>query len=48
MSLDNILKKAVDIINSGGVIACPTESVYGLSCDPSNLKAILKLAHKKL
>ena len=30
MSLDNILKKVVDIINSGGVIACPTESVYGL------------------
>lgn len=47
MSLDNILKKAVDIINSGGVIACPTESVYGLSCDPSNLKAILKLAKLK-
>ena len=45
--LDNIIKKAADIINSGGVIGCPTESVYGLSCDPGNLKAILKLAKLK-
>ena len=47
MSLDNIIKNAAAIINSGGVIACPTESVYGLSCDPNNLKSIIKLAKLK-
>ncbi|MGB1139467.1 MAG: L-threonylcarbamoyladenylate synthase [Halioglobus sp.] len=28
------LKTAVDTLCHGGVIACPTEAVWGLSCDP--------------
>ena len=43
MSLDNILKKTVDIINSGGVIACPTESVYGLAGNAYSAKSIKKI-----
>ena len=35
------------IIKSGGVIACPSESVYGLSCDPFNTKALDKLLDLK-
>jgi len=27
----------------GGVVACPTEAVWGLSCDPLNEDAVLKL-----
>jgi len=27
----------------GEIIACPTEAVYGLSCDPNNLSALKKL-----
>ncbi len=33
----------VDIVLKGGVIAYPTEAVYGLGCDPDNEDAIHKL-----
>ena len=32
-----------DIILQGGVIAYPTEAVYGLGCDPDNDTAIQKV-----
>jgi len=34
---------AAPIIRDGGVIAYPTEAVYGLGCDPSNLDALQRL-----
>ena len=35
--------KAINVFKSGGVIAYPTEAVFGLGCDPDNLDAIAKL-----
>lgn len=35
--------KVVEIFKKGGVIAYPTEAVFGLGCDPSNDLAIKKL-----
>jgi L-threonylcarbamoyladenylate synthase len=35
------------VINKGGVIAYPTESVFGLGCDPNNLKALEKILRIK-
>ena len=32
-----------DVVLNGGVIAYPTEAVYGLGCDPDNDTAIQKL-----
>lgn len=32
-----------DIFQQGGVIAYPTEAVFGLGCDPDNIEAITKL-----
>jgi L-threonylcarbamoyladenylate synthase len=37
------LEQAVAVLRQGGVIAYPTESVYGLGCDPDNAAAIRKL-----
>ena len=37
------IAKAVTIIRHGGIIAYPTESVYGLGCDPQNLVAVERL-----
>ena len=37
------LQLAVDSLHSGGVIACPTEAVWGLSCDPDNEQAVTRL-----
>lgn len=36
-------KQAVHILKEGGVIACPTEAVYGLSCDPLNADSVYRL-----
>ena len=33
----------VDVVLEGGVIAYPTEAVFGLGCDPDNDTAIQKL-----
>lgn len=37
------LSQAVDAIKNGGIIAYPTEAVFGLGCDPFNQQAVLKL-----
>jgi L-threonylcarbamoyladenylate synthase len=35
------------VLNKGGVIAYPTESVFGLGCDPNNLQALEKILRIK-
>ncbi|MEM1032776.1 MAG: L-threonylcarbamoyladenylate synthase [Myxococcota bacterium] len=37
------IKRAVDVIRNGGVIAYPTDTVYGLGCDLHNKQAIVRL-----
>lgn len=37
----------IDVISKGGVIAYPTEAVFGLGCDPDNDIAIQKLLDVK-
>jgi len=41
------IKKTAEIISAGGVVGCPTESVYGLSCDPSNQDALTRVLNIK-
>lgn len=40
-------KQIRDTIIAGGIIAYPTEAVYGLGCDPWNEKAVQRLAKVK-
>jgi L-threonylcarbamoyladenylate synthase len=35
--------QAVRMLAGGGVVACPTEAVWGLSCDPVNEDAVTRL-----
>ena len=37
------LRLAARCIRQGGIIASPTEAVYGLGCDPYNAAAVLRL-----
>lgn len=39
--------KAITTLNQGGVIAYPTESVYGLGCDPFKDQAVRRLLQLK-
>lgn len=37
------LRQAAQTLQSGGIVACPTEAVYGLSCDPLQQSAVERL-----
>ena len=37
------LNQAVTALKQGGILAYPTEAVWGLGCDPFNQQAVLKL-----
>ena len=37
------LHRAAALIRSGGLVAYPTEAVYGLGCDPGNARAVHRL-----
>jgi len=41
------LKQASAYIQQGGILAYPTEAVYGLGCDPYNPDAVLRLLKLK-
>lgn len=41
--MKNEVEKTVDVLKNGGVILYPTDTVWGLGCDATNLKAVQKL-----
>ena len=41
------LNKVVEVLQKGGLIIYPTDTVYGLGCDISNTKALEKIARIK-
>jgi len=43
MSSDPALAAAAAALRAGGVIAYPTEAVYGLGCDPFNQSAVMRV-----
>ena len=43
MENHSILQKAISVVRAGGVIAYPTEGVYGLGCDPHNEAALQRI-----
>jgi L-threonylcarbamoyladenylate synthase len=45
--MKQFISRATDVLLGGGVIACPTEGVFGLSCMPDNSAALLRLLEIK-
>ncbi|HEX7966060.1 MAG TPA: Sua5/YciO/YrdC/YwlC family protein [Gammaproteobacteria bacterium] len=41
------LRRAVETVKSGGVVAYPTEAVYGLGCDPLEYRAVARIFELK-
>lgn len=41
------IQKVVDILKNGGVIIYPTDTVYGIGCDITQIKAVEKVARIK-
>ena len=44
---EKAIKQAADVVQAGGIIAYPTESVFGLGCNPDNQQAVKKLLKLK-
>ncbi len=40
---DSIIKQTISILEKGGVIIYPTDTIYGLGCDASNAQAVKKI-----
>lgn len=43
----NAISRAVEILRKGGVIAYPTEAVFGFGCDPENRAAVERILKLK-
>ncbi len=41
------IKKVVEVLKKGGLVIYPTDTVYGLGCDITNVKALEKIARIK-
>jgi L-threonylcarbamoyladenylate synthase len=37
------IEKASQVIKNGGIVVCPTDTVYGIGCDPYNKKSVEKI-----
>ncbi len=44
---ERLIKKIVDLLKNGGIIAYPTDTYYGIGCDIMNKKAIHKIYQLK-
>jgi len=40
---DNVIDRAAEVIAAGGIVAYPTDTSYGLGCDPRNRDALERL-----
>ena len=45
--VDQGLHEAASVVQAGGIIAYPTESCFGIGCDPANVEAIKKILQIK-
>ncbi len=45
--MPSLIQQALEVLHAGGVIAYPTEAMYGLGCDPDNQRAIEKILQLK-
>lgn len=43
MASDFSIRHAAHVIRSGGIIAYPTDTIYGLGCDPFNATSVARL-----
>ncbi len=42
-----VVQKAVEVLKRGGLVIYPTDTVYGLGCDITNIKALERIAQIK-
>ena len=45
--MDEAIKQALEVLNSGGIILYPTDTVWGIGCDATNPAAVSKVLELK-
>ncbi len=45
--MQEAVKKAVEVMKSGGIILYPTDTVWGIGCDATNSEAVEKVYRLK-
>jgi L-threonylcarbamoyladenylate synthase len=45
--MDDDILACLDVLNKGGLILYPTDTVWGIGCDATNEKAVAKIYHLK-
>jgi L-threonylcarbamoyladenylate synthase len=45
--MQNDIKKALDVLKSGGIILYPTDTIWGIGCDATNSDAVEKIYQLK-
>ena len=45
--MNSDITKSLDVLYAGGIFLCPTDSIWGLSCDATNEQAVQKLYNAK-
>ncbi len=43
MNFDNDIKQCIEVLNAGGLILYPTDTIWGIGCDATNKNAIEKI-----
>jgi len=41
--MQNDIKKALEVLKSGGVILYPTDTIWGIGCDATNIEAVKRI-----
>ena len=47
MNFENNIKKSIEIMQSGGIILYPTDTIWGIGCDATNAEAVKKIYQLK-
>lgn len=40
---DAVIQRAIEVVSGGGIIIFPTDTVYGMGCDPSRSEAVRRI-----
>jgi len=47
MDFENDIEKSLKVLEEGGTILYPTDTIWGIGCDATNTKAVEKIFHSK-
>jgi len=47
MKINDEIKKALDVLQTGGIIIYPTDTIWGIGCDATNEEAVKKIYELK-